>query len=134
MAALAGIFAKIGTQGIDSTFATAVRAVVGTLYVLLVTTILGKWPQARSLSAKSVIYMMLTGIAGVSSWLFEYHALTLPGGLISKVAALDKLSVPLTVVIAVLFLRNEKLLPLNWLGVALIVAGAYLVAYRPFHA
>jgi transporter family protein len=78
--------------------------------------------------------MMLTGIAGVSSWLFEYHALTLPGGLISKVAALDKLSVPLTVVIAVLFLRNEKLLPLNWLGVALIVAGAYLVAYRPFHA
>ncbi|MGD0463579.1 MAG: EamA family transporter [Tepidisphaeraceae bacterium] len=131
MAALAGIFAKIGTEGIDSTFATAVRAVVGTFYVLLVTTILGKWPHARSVSAKSVIFMMLTGIAGVSSWLFEYHALTLPGGLISKVSALDKLSVPLTVVIAVLFLRNEKLLPLNWLGVALIVAGAYLVAYRP---
>jgi transporter family protein len=134
MAALAGIFAKVGTEGIDSTFATAIRAMVGTLYVLLVTTILGKWPHARSLSAKSVIFMMLTGIAGVSSWLFEYHALTLPGGLISKVAALDKLSVPLTVVIAVLFLKNEKLLPLNWLGVLLIVAGAYLVAYRPFHA
>jgi len=134
MAALAGIFAKIGTEGIDSTFATAIRAMVGTLYVLLVTTILGKWPHARSLSPKSVIFMMLTGIAGVSSWLFEYHALTLPGGLISKVAALDKLSVPLTVVIAVLFLKNEKLLPLNWLGVALIVAGAYLVAYRPLHA
>jgi transporter family protein len=134
MAALAGIFAKVGTEGIDSTFATAIRAMVGTLYVLLVTTILGKWPHARSLSTKSVIFMMLTGIAGVSSWLFEYHALTLPGGLISKVAALDKLSVPLTVVIAVLFLKNEKLLPLNWLGVLLIVVGAYLVAYRPLHA
>jgi transporter family protein len=134
MAALAGIFAKVGTEGIDSTFATAIRAMVGTLYVLLVTTILGKWPHARSLTPKSVIFMMLTGVAGVSSWLFEYHALTLPGGLISKVAALDKLSVPLTVVIAVLFLKNEKLLPLNWLGVLLIVAGAYLVAYRPLHA
>jgi transporter family protein len=134
MAALTGIFAKVGTEGIDSTFATAVRAVVGTIYVLLVTTIMGKWPHAKTLTTKSVLFMVLCGIAGVSSWLFEYHALTLPGGLISKVSALDKLSVPLTVLIAVIFLKNEKLLPLNWLGVALIVAGAYLVAYRPLHA
>ena len=46
MAALAGVFAKIGTEGIDSTFATAIRAAVGTVYVLLVTTVLGKWPHA----------------------------------------------------------------------------------------
>jgi transporter family protein len=51
--------------------------------------------------------------------------------MISKVSALDKLSVPLTVIIAVLFLKNEKLMALNWVGVLLIVAGAYLVAYRP---
>ncbi|MGD0770330.1 MAG: EamA family transporter [Tepidisphaeraceae bacterium] len=133
MAALAGIFAKVGTQGIDSTFATAIRAVVGTIYVLLVTTLLGKWPHGRLPGAKSVIFMMLTGIAGVSSWLFEYHALTLPGGMISKVSALDKLSVPLTVVIAVLVLKGEKLFALNWVGVGLIVAGAYLVAYKPIH-
>jgi transporter family protein len=134
MAALAGIFAKIGTQGIDSTFATAIRAVVGTAYVLVVTTVLGKWPHdGRLPGAKSVIFMMLTGIAGVSSWLFEYHALTLPGGMISKVSALDKLSVPLTVVIAVLFLKGERLFALNWVGVGLIVAGAYLVAYKPMH-
>jgi transporter family protein len=131
MAALAGIFAKIGTEGIDSTFATAIRATVGTLYVLLVTTLLGKWPHARSLNLRSLIFMILCGVAGVSSWLFQYHALTLPGGMISKVSALDKLSVPLTVVLAVLFLKNEKLLGWNWLGVLLIVAGAYLVAYRP---
>jgi transporter family protein len=131
MAALAGIFAKIGTEGIDSTFATAIRAVVGTGYVLLVTTLMGKWPHARSLNPKAVTFMALCGIAGVSSWLFEYHALTLPGGMISKVAAIDKLSVPLTVVLAVLFLKNEKLLPLNWFGVGLIVAGSYLVAYKP---
>jgi transporter family protein len=131
MAALAGIFAKIGTEGIDSTFATAIRATVGTLYVLLVTTLMGKWPHARSLNFKAAVFMVLTGIAGVSSWLFQYHALTLPGGMISKVAAIDKLSVPLTVVLAVLFLRGEKLAPVNWLGVGLIVAGAYLVAYKP---
>lgn len=131
MAALAGIFAKLGTEGIDSTFATAIRATVGTIYVLAVTTILGKWPHARSLNVRGLVFMVLTGIAGVSSWLFEYHALTLPGGMISKVSALDKLSVPLTVVIAVLFLKSEKLVSWNWAGVALIVAGAYLVAYRP---
>jgi len=131
MAALAGIFAKLGTEGIDSTFATAIRASVGTVYVLLVTTIMGKWPHARTLNVRGAVFMALTGIAGVSSWLFEYHALTLPGGMISKVSALDKLSVPLTVVIAVLFLKNEKLMGWNWLGVALIVAGAYLVAWRP---
>src|SRR5580704_15821790 len=116
MAALAGVFAKMGTEGIDSTFATAIRATVGTIYVLIVTTLLGKWPHARSLNLKGIVFMVLTGVAGVSSWLFEYHALTLPGGMISKVSALDKLSVPLTVVIAVLFLKNEKLLTINWLG------------------
>jgi transporter family protein len=92
---------------------------------------MGKWPHARTLNVRGAVFMALTGIAGVSSWLFEYHALTLPGGMISKVSALDKLSVPLTVVIAVLFLKNEKLMPWNWVGVLLIVAGAYLVAYRP---
>src|SRR5271165_3801842 len=112
MAALAGIFAKIGTQGIDSTFATAIRATVGTIYVLLVTTLLGKWPHAKTLNARALLFMVLTGVAGVSSWLFQYHALTLPGGMISKVSALDKLSVPLTVVLAVLFLRGEKLIAL----------------------
>jgi transporter family protein len=130
MAALAGIFAKVGTEGIDSTFATAVRAVVGTIYVLIVTTALGKWPHDRLPGFKSILFMVLCGIAGVSSWLFEYHALAI-GGMISKVAALDKLSVPLTVVLAVLFLKGEKLMALNWLGVVLIVAGAYLVAYKP---
>jgi transporter family protein len=131
MAALAGIFAKVGTEGIDSTFATAIRATVGTVYVLLITTAMGKWPHAKHLNVRALVFMTLTGVAGVSSWLFEYHALTLPGGMISKVAALDKLSVPLTVVLAVLFLKNEKLGGLNWMGVVLIVAGAYLVAHRP---
>ena len=131
MAALTGIFAKIGTEGIDSTFATAVRAVVGTIYVLIVTTLLGKWPRNGLPDRRSLIFMVLTGIAGVSSWLFEYHAPTLPGGMISKVSALDKLSVPLTVVLAVIFLKGEKLIGWNWVGVLLIVGGAYLVAYKP---
>jgi transporter family protein len=131
MAALTGIFAKVGTEGIDSTFATAVRAVVGTIYVLIVTTVLGKWPRNGLPDRRSFFFMVLTGIAGVTSWLFQYHALSLPGGMISKVSALDKLSVPLTVVLAVIFLKGEKLIGWNWLGVLLIVGGAYLVAYKP---
>jgi bacterial/archaeal transporter family protein len=131
MAALTGIFAKVGTEGIDSTFATAIRATVGTIYVLLVTTAMGKWPHLRTLNGKALLFMVLAGVAGVSSWLFQYHAFSLPGGMVSKVAALDKLSMPLTVILAVIFLRGEKLSMMNWVGIVLIVAGAYLVAWKP---
>ena len=75
MAALAGVFAKIGTEGIDSTFATAIRAAVGTVYVLLSDDAAGEMAaHARTVNARGLIFMVLTGIAGVSSWLFEYSA------------------------------------------------------------
>ena len=77
---------------------------------LLVTTVLGKWPHVRSLNAQRAGLHGPYRDRGSVVLAFEYHALTLPGGMISKVSALDKLSVPLTVVIAVLFLKNEKLI------------------------
>jgi transporter family protein len=128
-AALTGIFAKIGTEGIDSTMATAVRAIVGAFYLTLVATALGKWPHLKNLNLKATAMFILAGLAGSTSWLLQYKAYAI-GGPVSKMAAIDKLSVPMAVILAVIFLR-ERLFPINWAGVILVVIGAYLVAYSP---
>jgi len=128
-AAFTGIFAKVGMEGIDSTMATTIRAAVGTLYLIGFTTVLGKWPHVSTVNRKAFLMIVLAGIAGATSWLFQYRAYAV-GGPVAKVAALDKLSVPIAVVLAVILL-GEKLQRLNWLGVILIIAGAYLVAYKP---
>lgn len=130
-AALTGIFAKVGMEGIDSTLATTIRAFVGMAYLVLFATYRQKWGEMKNLHPKAVLMIVLAGLAGATSWLFQYAALSPKyGGPVSKVAALDKMSVPIAVVLAVLLLK-EKLLPINWMGVILIVVGAYLVAYRP---
>jgi transporter family protein len=128
-AAFTGFFAKIGMEGIDSTLATTIRAMVGTFYLVLITTSLQKWPHLKSLNPKAVVMMILCGVAGTSSWLFEYHAMAIKGPL-SMVSAIDKLSVPLTIILAVTLL-HEKLTAINWVGVGLIVIGVYCVAYKP---
>jgi transporter family protein len=127
-AALTGIFAKVGLEGIDSTMATALRAIVGAVYLTLFTFALGKWPHARNLHPKAILMIVLAGLAGSTSWLLQYRAYAI-GGPVSKIAAIDKLSVPMAVILAVILLR-EQLGWINWIGVALVVAGAYLVA-RP---
>lgn len=70
---------------------------------------------------------MLSGLATGASWLCYFRALKL--GEAAKVAPVDKLSVVFVAIIAAVFL-GEKLSPVNWLGVALIAAGAVLVAVR----
>jgi len=130
-AALTNIFAKVGMEGIDSTLATAIRSIVGAVYLVSVTTVFGKWPHLKTLNVKAFMMIVLAGVAGATSWLFQYRALSPAfGGPVAKVAAIDKLSVPIAVILAVLLLR-EKLAGINWLGVALVVVGAYLVAYQP---
>jgi transporter family protein len=66
-----------------------------------------------------------SGIAGAVSWLFYFKAIQI--GSISKIAPIDKLSMPLAVILAVIIL-NEKYSKINWLGLLLIVIGAFLAA------
>jgi len=131
-AACTGIFAKIGMEGVDSDLATAIRASIGAIYLLSFATLRGKLHHLQTLHWKAVAMIVLAGLAGSTSWLFQYRALAI-GGPVSKVAAIDKLSVPIAVCLAVFFLK-DKLWGINWLGVALIVLGAYFVAYKPAQA
>ena len=87
----------------------------------------GNWQQPSTVSAKTWLFLILSGAATDASWICYFRALKL--GDAERVAPIDKLSVVLVSVFAVLFLGERLALP-NWLGVILIACGAVLLAYR----
>ena len=124
-AALTAIFGKVGVSEMNSDLATFLR----TLVILLVTALLiwsrDEWQRPGNLSLKSVSFLILSGIATGLSWLCYYRALQM--GPASRVAPIDKLSVVLVVLFAMLFL-GERLTWKVGLGSVLITAGAILMA------
>jgi transporter family protein len=124
-AALTAIFGKVGVSEINSDLATFLR----TLVILTVTALLvsarHEWQPPGNLSAKGVVFLVLSGVATGLSWLCYYRALQT--GPASRVAPIDKLSVVLVVLFAVLFL-GERLTWKVGLGGILITAGAALTA------
>lgn len=126
-AALTAIFAKVGIENVNSDFATFIRTVVILLVAALIVYASGNWQQPSSVSAKTWVFLILSGAATGASWICYFRALKL--GDAARVAPIDKLSVVFVSVFAVLFLGERLALP-NWLGVILIACGAVLVAYR----
>ena len=126
-AALTAIFAKVGIENVNSDFATFIRTIVILLAAGGIVFATGHWQEPGTVSAKTWTFLVLSGLATGFSWICYFRALKL--GNASQVAPIDKLSVVLVAVFAVLFL-GEKLAPHNWLGVALIGGGAILVAIQ----
>lgn len=126
-AALTAIFAKIGVENVGADFATFIRTIVilATLAFILLAT--GQFQSPAAISGRTYAFLVLSGLATGASWICYFRALKL--GQAAQVAPIDKLSVVLVALFGVLFL-GEKLTAPNWLGVALIAAGAVLVAYR----
>jgi bacterial/archaeal transporter family protein len=122
-AAFVGIFGKIGMKEIDSNLATAVRSVVMTLLLAGFCWATGAWSKANSIHSKALGMIVLSGLAGAISWLFYFKAIQI--GSVSQVAPIDKLSMPLAVVLAVLVL-GDRPTAANWVGVGLIAVGGYL--------
>ncbi|MEI7475126.1 MAG: EamA family transporter [bacterium] len=127
MASLVSIFGKIGLQSVDANTATAIRAVVMALF--LVTFVLAKGNSTQfSLvlaNKKALIFIILSGIVGALSWLFYFMALK--HGKVSQVAPIDKFSVVIATLAAIIFF-GEKLSFFNQIGVVLIALGVTLVA------
>ncbi|PKG23261.1 EamA family transporter [Niallia nealsonii] len=124
-AALVGIFGKIGLANIDANTATAVRAIIMAAFLVIVVAIEGNLTKIPSLIAdkKNFLWIVLSGVAGATSWLFYF--LALKTGKVTQVAPVDKLSVVLATIIAILFL-GEKISLLNGIGIALITIGVIL--------
>jgi transporter family protein len=126
-AALTAIFAKVGVENVNSDFATFIRTIVILIAAGAIVGLTGQWQAPGSVSGRTYAFLVLSGLATGASWLCYFRALKL--GDAARVAPIDKLSVVLVAVFGVIFL-GEKLIPQNWLGVALIALGAILVAYK----
>ena len=124
-AALTAIFAKVGVANINSDLATFIRTCVILLTLALIVYATGQFQKPTSISPRTYLFLVLSGLATGASWLCYFRALKL--GNASQVAPVDKLSVVLVAIFSALLL-GEKLTVLNWLGVALIALGAVLVA------
>ena len=126
-AALTAIFAKVGVEGINSDLATLVRTAIVLVSLALILFATGQFSHPGPISSKSWLFLLLSGLGTGASWLCYFRALKI--GDASQVAPIDKLSVVLVAVFAVIFLGERPSLP-NWLGVLLIAAGAILIAYK----
>lgn len=122
-AAATAILAKIGIEGVPSTLATALRCVVVTVFAWAMAIALGQHHAISGLSRRSLVFLALSGVATGVSWLAYFRALQMAPA--SWVAPIDKLSLPLTIVLASLFLHEA----ISWriaAGVLLMAAGAIL--------
>lgn len=99
-AAFTAIFAKVGLEGIDSDYATLVRTAVIIVVLGLLVATTGKWRNPATLPSRSVLFLVLSGLAIGASWVCYFRALKL--GQASQVAPIDKLSVVLVAVFAVI--------------------------------
>ncbi len=124
-AAATAILAKVGVSGVASDVATLVRTVVILAFAAAVVAATGQGAALGAISGRSLVFLILSGLATGASWLCYFRALSL--GDAARVAPLDKLSVVLVAVFGVSLL-GETLSPAAWTGVALIAAGAALVA------
>ena len=126
-AAMTAIFAKLGLAGIDSDLATLLRTIVIVLVLGAFVMATDKWVNPARLSGQALLFLVLSALATGASWVCYFRALKL--GEASRVAPVDKLSVVLVAIFAVLFL-GERPLPRDWCGIALVTAGALILGLK----
>lgn len=123
-AGLTSILAKCGIRKTDSTVATAIRTIVVLLFSWLMVFIVGSQDQLGTIDGKTLLFLVLSGLATGASWLCYFKALQL--GNINKVVPIDKSSTILTILLAFIFLHEEINLP-KAIGVVLIAFGTFLM-------
>ena len=125
-AALTGILAKLGMEGINSNLATAIRTVVVLVMAWAIVFLTGKQHEIGDISTRSWVFLLLSGLATGLSWLCYYRALQ--SGPASVVVPIDKLSILVTVAFSRLVFR-ERLTSRSAAGLALIVAGTLAMLF-----
>lgn len=125
-AALTAIFAKVGVKDVNTDVATAIRTVVILIIAWAIVLFKNSVSDVHSLTKQNIIFLVLSGIATGLSWIFYFKALQL--GKVSQVAPVDKLSVALSILLAVIFLHE----PLTWknaIGAVLIISGTLVLIF-----
>jgi transporter family protein len=122
-AAATAILAKIGIEGVPANLGTAIRTIVITVFAWAIVGATGEHRALSGIARRSLVFLLLSGVATGISWLAYFRALQL--GPASRVSPIDKLSLPLTIVLAAMFLGES----VGWklgLGVTLMTIGAVL--------
>ena len=124
-AGVTAILAKCGIHKTDSDFATALRTVVVLIFSWVMVFIVGSQNTIYQIEPKSLLFLVLSGLATGASWLCYFKALSL--GDVNKVAPIDKSSTILSVLIAIICFSETDHLVLKLIGTALIGIGTYLM-------
>ena len=125
-AGITAVLAKAGTKEVEPNLATAIRTTVVLVLAWGIVLFTGSL-ECKNVSGRATVYLTLSGLATGLSWLCYFQALHL--GDASSVAPVDKLSVVFAVALAAIFL-GEQLAWQHWVGGALIVAGAIIIATK----
>lgn len=124
-AGITAVLAKCGIKKTDSDFATALRTVVVLIFSWIIVFIVGSQNTIVQIEPKSLLFLILSGLATGASWLCYFKALSM--GDVNKVAPIDKSSTILTVLIAIICFSETDHLVLKLIGTALIGIGTYLM-------
>lgn len=125
-ASLTAIFAKIGIKGVDTDLATAIRTVVILILAWALALFKGSTSTMHTLTKQNILFLCLSGIATGLSWIFYFKALQ--AGKVSQVAPVDKMSVALTILLAVIFL-GEPLTLKSTIGALMIIGGTLVIVW-----
>jgi len=124
-AGLTSILAKCGIRKTDSDIATAIRTIVVLLFSWIMVFIVGSYKDISQISAKSMIFLILSGLATGASWICYFKALSL--GDVNKVVPIDKSSTILTVLLAIILFHETNHLWIKLICTALLAAGVFLM-------
>ena len=124
-AALTTIFAKIGVENIDANLATAVRTVVVVFIAWGIVLAQGNISQLTTLPSRTLIFLVISGVATGFSWLFYFKALQM--GKAAQVAPIDKSSVVMVILFSAIFLHEPLTLKVIFGGLLIIIGTLVLV-------
>lgn len=124
-AGLVSVLSKSALKATDVFAALCLQSLLMLVTLVAATTVMGRWGQFRQMPRSAIGLLLLSGVAGGLAWTFGYQALQMSA--ISKAAQIDKLSTVIALLLAVLFLKERPTVT-NWVGIALMVAGAVCVS------
>jgi len=126
-AGMTAILSKLGIRNVDSNLATAIRTVVVLMFASLMVFIVGSQDTLGDIDSKTLIFLVLSGVATGASWLCYFKALQLAA--VNKVAPIDRSSVVLTMILAIIFL-SEAVTASKVIGIITIGIGTYIMTYN----
>ena len=124
-AGLTAILAKCGIKKTDSDVATALRTIVVLLFAWIMVLVVGSVGTITEISAKSILFLILSGLATGASWICYFKALSV--GDVNKVVPVDKSSTVLTVLLAIILFSETEHLAAKLIGTALLAIGVFLM-------